>query len=106
MNDLLSRIGSSTVVHRDRIHKELGHTIDLSSHVVKLDYLSPNVRPQLSLVGHEKVLIDPTTGCGSIHLSARRSMQLVSCRSTFLLGSVTHGFNVFTRLNLISLKLP
>ena len=35
-SDLLSQIRSSIVVLRDRIHREIRHTIDLSSYVVKL----------------------------------------------------------------------
>ncbi|KAG5397512.1 hypothetical protein IGI04_019326, partial [Brassica rapa subsp. trilocularis] len=66
---------------------------------VYLDYLSPDLGHQLSLVGPEKVSIDSNIGVSidtpfSLSIDATNELS----RSTFLPGSVTHRFDVFTRL--------
>ena len=41
---LLSQIRGSVVVLRDRIHKELGHTIDLNQFMIKLGKQSKSIK--------------------------------------------------------------
>ncbi|KAG5401139.1 hypothetical protein IGI04_015746 [Brassica rapa subsp. trilocularis] len=68
--------------------------LNCGSTSVFLDYLSPDLGPQLLLFGPEKVSIDSYYEVSIDTPFSRRSIQLMSCQSMNLPGSITHGFDV------------